>query len=186
MDTITISWLKIASLLAIAGIIIGILAWAVKCFKAAIKDIKEAAQLEIQAYELKENKPKDDGYSNKDLFPKQKTTAFKDYRPGGHYIDCKGDTCKCDTCNPSPKPKTWVAEIILPKGENKTPCYYFHCPAYDGKPGSYQGKCYLYTPTGNGFVTTENPTTAILLQQLLNDGQLTVKPFTTETNELSK
>ena len=140
MDTITTSWIKIVCLFVIAGILLGILAWAWKCFKTAIKDIKEAAQLEIQAYELKENKQ-------------------------------------------SPKPKTWVAEIIQPKDHSKPPCYYFHCTsnAYNGSAGISLGKCYLYTPTGRGFVTTENPTTAILLQQLLNEGQLTVKPFTTET-----
>lgn len=176
MDIITTSWLKIASLLAIAGILIGILVWALKCFKAAIKDIKEAAQLEIQAYELKANNPKADGYTNKDLFPKEKTTAFKDYNPGGHYIDCKGDTCK-----PSPKRKTWVAEVILPKNDSKQPTYFFYCPEDNAntKPGF--GKLYLYS--GRGFVTTDNPATAILLQQLLNDGSLTVKPFTTETNQ---
>ena len=78
--------------------------------------------------------------------------------------------------------KVWVAEIILPKNDSKQPTYFFHCPAYDNTNG-LGGKCYLYTGVGRGFVTTDNPATAILLQQLLNDGNLTVKPFTTETNQ---
>lgn len=149
MDDLTISWLKIACLLATAFIQVCVIAWIWVC-------IKEANKV---------SKPADDA---DDL-----------------ETDQLPDRDDVDELQPTPvqQHKTWVAEIIQPKGENKTPCYYFHCPAYDGngKPGIYRGKCYLYTPTGNAFVTTENPTTAILLQQLLNDGQLTVKPFTTET-----
>ena len=81
--------------------------------------------------------------------------------------------------------KIWVAEIIQPKGDNKQPAYFFHCPNppanTDTTKGITFGKQYLYS--GNGFVTTDNPATAILLQQLLNDGSLTVKPFTNETNQ---
>lgn len=85
----------------------------------------------------------------------------------------------------TPKP-IWVAEIIQPKsgslGDNK-PTYFFHCANPPAKPDTAKGitfgKPYLYS--GNGFVSTDNPATAILLQQLLNDGSLTVKPFTTET-----
>lgn len=84
--------------------------------------------------------------------------------------------------------KIWVAEIIQPKsgslGDNK-PIYFFHCPNQPAKTDTTKGitfgKSYLYS--GNGFVTTDNPATAILLQQLLNDGSLTVKPFTNETNQ---
>jgi hypothetical protein len=132
MDTTT-SWLKIACLLVIAGILIGILAWAWKCLKAAIKDIKEAAALEINA-----------------------------------------------------EKKTWVAEVMLPNDESKSPCYMFHCTQdAEISPGVVtKGKHYLYS--GRGFVTTDNPGTAILLQQLLNDGQLTVKTFNPDTNDLSK
>lgn len=79
-----------------------------------------------------------------------------------------------------PKSKVWVAEIILPNKDSKAPSYYFHCPAYDS-PEKIGGKCYLYTATGRGFVTTDHPTTAILIQQLLNEGQLTVQPFNPET-----
>lgn len=83
----------------------------------------------------------------------------------------------------TPKP-IWVAEVILPKGDNKQPTYFFHCAnkpanATGSNLGVSLGKPYLYS--GNGFVSTDNPATAILLQQLLNDGSLTVKPFTTET-----
>lgn len=86
----------------------------------------------------------------------------------------------------TPKP-IWVAEVNLPKagslGDNK-PIYFFHCAnkpttATGSNLGVSLGKPYLYS--GNGFVSTDNPATAILLQQLLNDGSLTVKPFTTET-----
>lgn len=79
--------------------------------------------------------------------------------------------------------KIWVAEILLSKDDSKQPTYFFHCanpPAKaDTAKGITFGKPYLYS--GNGFVTTDNPATAILLQQLLNDGSLTVKTFTTET-----
>jgi hypothetical protein len=82
--------------------------------------------------------------------------------------------------------KTWVAEVILAKKDSQSPCYMFHCALGDEAPGDAltKGKHYLYT--GRGFVTTDNPATAILLQQLLNDGQLTVKPFNPDTNDLSK
>jgi hypothetical protein len=82
--------------------------------------------------------------------------------------------------------KIWVAEIVLPKDDSKQPTYFFHCPnlSAGGNQGITYGKHYLYS--GRGFVTTDNPATAILLQQLLNDGQLTVKPFNPETNDLSK
>lgn len=81
-----------------------------------------------------------------------------------------------------PKAKLWVAEVVLPKDGSKQPVYFFHCPdANSTKPGIHYGKHYLYS--GRGFVTTDNPATAILLQQLLNDGSLTVKPFTNETNQ---
>lgn len=78
--------------------------------------------------------------------------------------------------------KIWVAEIILPKNDSKQPTYFFHCPEViaNANPSIIKGKSYLYS--GRGFVTTDNPATAILLQQLLNDGNLTVKPFTNETN----
>ena len=80
--------------------------------------------------------------------------------------------------------KVWVAEVVLPKDDSKQPTYFFHCAYTSEKPtgsspGISLGKPYLYS--GWGFVTTDNPATAILLQQLLNDGNLTVKPFTTET-----
>jgi len=78
--------------------------------------------------------------------------------------------------------KTWVAEVMLPNDKSKSPCYYFHC-VQDSPPWP-AGKPYLYT--GRGFVTTDNPATAILLQQLLNDGTLTVKPFNPDTNDLPK
>lgn len=87
---------------------------------------------------------------------------------------------------PAPQPKTWVAEIILPKDDSKQPTYFFHCPnlSAGSSQGITYGKHYLYS--GRGFVTTDNPATAILLQQLLNEGQLNVKPFNPETNDLSK
>lgn len=79
--------------------------------------------------------------------------------------------------------KIWVAEVIPAKNENQSPRYFFHCPALDDS-NPLKGKRYLYTTAGQGFVSTDNPATAILLQQLLNDGNLTVKPFTTnETNQ---
>lgn len=83
------------------------------------------------------------------------------------------------------KPKQWVTEIFLPNKDSDKPAYRFHCVSGESAPGVItKGKHYLYTPTGRGFVTTDNPTTAILLQQLLNENQLTVKPFTTnETNQ---
>jgi hypothetical protein len=79
--------------------------------------------------------------------------------------------------------KIWVAEVILPKDDSKQPVYFFHCAEVNANPnpGIIKGKPYLYS--GRGFVTTDNPATAILLQQLLNDGSLTVKPFTNETNQ---
>lgn len=77
--------------------------------------------------------------------------------------------------------KIWVAEVMQGKKEGESPFYMFHCAqGAEASPGVVtKGKHYLYS--GRGFVTTDNPGTAILLQQLLNDGQLTVKPFTTET-----
>lgn len=83
-----------------------------------------------------------------------------------------------------PASKVWVAEIILPKDDSKQPAYFFHCQAANQPEAILKGKAYLYS--GRGFVTTDNPTTAILLQQLLNDGQLTVKPFNPDTNDLPK
>ena len=81
--------------------------------------------------------------------------------------------------------KTWVAEVFQPQKEGQSPCYYFHCVEDSTpKPGIVNGKPYLYC--GRGFVTTDNPATAILLQMLLNDGTLTVKPFNPETNDLPK
>ncbi len=79
--------------------------------------------------------------------------------------------------------KIWVAEVVLPKDDSKQPVYFFHCPEVisNANPNIIKGKHYLYS--GRGFVTTDNPATAILLQQLLNDGSLTVKPFTNETNQ---
>jgi len=73
--------------------------------------------------------------------------------------------------------KIWVAHIIQVRKEGESPFYLFRC-ANDESP---TGTACLYS--GNGFVRTDNPATAILLQQLLNDGNLTVKPF---TNELPK
>lgn len=80
------------------------------------------------------------------------------------------------------KPKTWVAEIFLSYDKSKSSFYMFHC--IQDSPPWLIGKPYLYS--GGGFVKTDNPDTAILLQQLLNDGQLTVKPFNPDTNDLSK
>jgi len=78
--------------------------------------------------------------------------------------------------------KVWVAEVFQPKKEGESPFYLFHCHQEEAPAGiTTKGKLYLYS--GNGFVRIENPATAILLQQLLNDGQLTVKPFTNETNQ---
>lgn len=106
-------------------------------------------------------------------------------------LKLKAEKLKADTLDarwkeyymPSPKPKTWVAEVML---KDKIPCYMFHCSQDDYKPtgGVCKGKQYLYC--GNGFVTTDHPATAILLQQLLNDGTLTVKPFNPDTNDLPK
>lgn len=95
------------------------------------------------------------------------------------------DTTGCYWKQPE-KPKQWVAEIFLPSKDSDKPSYRFHCVSDDHRPGGIinPGKHYLFTPTGRGFVTTDNPATAILLQQLLNENQLTVKPFTTnETNQ---
>ena len=79
--------------------------------------------------------------------------------------------------------KIWVAEIIHPKGDGKQPTYFFHCQAANQPDAILKGKAYLYSATQRNFVSTDNPATAILLQQLLNDGSLTVKPFTNETNQ---
>lgn len=74
---------------------------------------------------------------------------------------------------------TWVAEVFHPSNPGGQPFYMFHCqPANQPEP-IHKGKAYLYS--GNSFVRTDNPATAILIQQLLNDGQLTVKPIYPET-----
>lgn len=76
--------------------------------------------------------------------------------------------------------KLWVAEIFPSTKEGELPFYMFHCPAVDDQlrlPN--KGKAYLYS--GRSFVRTDKPSTAILIQQLLNDGALTVKPFNPET-----
>ena len=79
--------------------------------------------------------------------------------------------------------KTWVAEIFNPHKEGQSPFYLFHCTDADA-PSWPAGKPYLYS--GRGFVRTEHPASAILIQQLLNDGQLTVKPFNPDINDLPK
>jgi len=79
--------------------------------------------------------------------------------------------------NMETKRKIWVAQVIQARKEGESPFYLFRY-ANDESP---TGTACLYS--GNGFVKTDNPATAILLQQLLNDGSLTVKPFTTETNQ---
>lgn len=75
--------------------------------------------------------------------------------------------------------KTWVAEVFQPQKEGQSPFYLFHCTDADA-PAWPAGKPYLYS--GRGFVRAEHPASAILIQQLLNDGQLTVKPIDPETN----
>jgi len=42
-----------------------------------------------------------------------------------------------DELQPTPvqQPKTWVAEIILPKDDSKQPTYFFHCPTSKPKQG---------------------------------------------------
>jgi hypothetical protein len=77
--------------------------------------------------------------------------------------------------------KVWVAEVFKPSTPDGQPFYMFHCQAANQPEAILKGKAYLYS--GRGFVKTDNPATAILLQQLLNDGSLTVKPFTNETNQ---
>ena len=79
--------------------------------------------------------------------------------------------------------KTWVAEVFNPQKEGQSPFYLFHCTDLDAAPWPL-GKPYLYR--AGGFVKTDNPATAILIQQLLNDGTLTVKPFNPDTNDLPK
>ena len=79
--------------------------------------------------------------------------------------------------------KTWVAEVFQPQKEGQSPFYLFHCTDADA-PAWPASKPYLYS--GRGFVRAEHPASAILIQQLLNDGQLTVKPFNPETNDLPK
>ena len=79
--------------------------------------------------------------------------------------------------------KTWVAEVFNPQKEGQSPFYLFHCTDLDAPPWPL-GKPYLYS--AGGFVKTDNPATAILIQQLLNDGQLTVKTFNPDTNDLPK
>jgi hypothetical protein len=176
MDSIFTSWLKIAGLLLAACMQLGCLYISFRL----LKQCKAKAEDLLEDQEKADHKPKPDTYSNKDLFPKEKTTVYKDYNPGGYMR--QSDARVVPPYIPSPKGKTWVAELIIPTGK-QTPVYYFHCPANDVTTPA-ASKCYLYTGAGKGFVTTDNPATAILLQQLLNDGNLTVKPFTTnETNQ---
>ena len=72
--------------------------------------------------------------------------------------------------------KIWVAQVIQARKEGESPFYVFRC-ANDNSP---TGTSCLYS--FNNFVRTDNPATAILIQQLLNDETLTVKPFTNEIN----
>jgi len=79
--------------------------------------------------------------------------------------------------------KIWVAEVFNPQKEGQSPFYLFHCTDLDAPPWPL-GKPYLYS--AGGFVKTDNPATAMHIQQLLNDGHLTVKPFNPDTNDLPK
>lgn len=89
----------------------------------------------------------------------------------------------------------WVCEALRARDNDGTEIpagnvrYYFHCPFPEKTPGGFRqadgsvtyGKAYLYSATQRNFVTTTDPAIAVLIQQMLNDGNLTIKPFTTET-----
>jgi hypothetical protein len=61
--------------------------------------------------------------------------------------------------------------------------YYFIQPKQPEDQSSQlvKGETALYSQSLGNFITTEDPGAALMIQQLLNDGALTVRPRTPET-----
>jgi hypothetical protein len=180
MDAVTTSWLKIAGLLTVAAIQVGLLIFAFKGLKQCKVLVKDLLAEQEEAKAKANDKPKADGYSYKEYNPKDKATANKDYKPGA-YFDCEANSYK-----PLLKP-VWVAEARKPKEGDGTSIYFFHLKGRQFTPnGLILGECYLYSGTGKCFVTTTDPKTALLIQQLLNDGNLTTNDINNKstTNDL--
>jgi hypothetical protein len=180
MDSLAVGWFNIFCLIVAGCFQFGLLYIAFQMLRPCKAKAKELLEEQEEAKAKANDKPKADGYSYKEYNPKEKATANKDYKPGA-YFDCEANTYK-----PLLKP-VWVAEARKPKEGDGTSIYFFHLKGRQFTPnGLILGECYLYSGTGKCFVTTTDPKTALLIQQLLNDGNLTTNDINNKstTNDL--